>query len=198
MELYPPDSELPKSYSTDEYVIRGLGPQDNALDYEAVMASVAYYRQFAPSDWSTDHHSLEENGVELTHHQEDHIARTAFTFTIQSRTDEQGLGCIYVNSYQGLLRWLKRPQEEITAVSKHEAQLYFWTRPSCFDSDLDRRILEGMMNWFHQEWSFTKLIVQTYEQDQRQSKILRESELHELGKYPLPKGDGQLLLFARS
>jgi hypothetical protein len=198
MKLYPEGALIPNLLQTDEFTILPLGPKDNLLDYDAVMASLSYYRKFHPADWSSINFSVEENLAELNRHEKDHNNRTAFTFSVQSPQLDSALGCIYVNGYRELLSWLKRPAEELAQAKAYECQVYFWTRPNCFETDLDRKILEAFSSWFETKWAFSKVLYQTYESDLRQTKIIVDSGLTQIGSHSLPREDGKLLIFVRS
>ena len=196
--MYPCDKEVPVQLQTDEFKIVPLIPAHSQLDYEAVMASLPYYQKFNPSDWSSSDFKPEDNLEELKHHEEDHHQRVAFTLSIQDLEGTTAFGCIYINTMAGLLKWLKRPEEEIAQSSDYDCQVYAWTRPSCAQQDLDRKILAALSGWLESTWSFSKVFYQTYEADHRQVGCYQEIGLQQVGVHPLPSGRGNAVIFTRA
>jgi hypothetical protein len=197
VKLYPDDKPVPELLEKKEYSILPLKPLDNQLDYDAVTASLDYYRKFHPCDWSATGFTLEENLEELEKHDQDHQERTAFTLSAQSPNRELSFGCIYINTMHGLLKWLKRPEDELKEVKDYECQVYFWTRPECMASGLDKEILFGLSQWLENDWLFSKVYYQTYESDVRQVSIFKESGLKKWKTSSLPGGEGNVLIFTR-
>ena len=197
MKLYPEDKPVPEALENPEYTILPLTPKHNQLDYEAVMASLDYYRKFNPSDWSTAGFTLAQNFEELKQHAQDHQERTAFTLSAQTPNHDVSLGCIYVNTMHGLLKWLKRPEEELKQTKNFECQVYLWTRPQCVESDLDQKILDGLSHWLENEWFFSKIYYQTYEADARQVSNYRALGFNQWSSSPLRGGEANVLIFTR-
>jgi len=197
VKLYPDNKPIPERVTHDLFTIRPLLPADYKLDYEAVMDSLDYYREFNPSEWSASNFDLSQNKKELENHLEDHLSKKSFTLTIASNEAEEILGCIYINHLSGLLTWLKQSREKISQVCDFEAQVYLWTRPSCIETDLDRKILEVLEKWLEEKWAFKSICFQTYEADVRQVANLLSIGLSQELSAALPKGNGKVGIYRR-
>ncbi|MEE2901493.1 MAG: hypothetical protein VYC39_04155 [Myxococcota bacterium] len=197
MKLYPDDKPIPEKLTHELFTIRPLLPADYKLDFEAVMDSLDYYREFNPSEWSASNFDLSQNKKELENHLEDHLSKRSFTLTIASNDAEKILGCIYINHLSGLLTWLKQSKDMVSQVRDFEAQVYLWTRPSCIETNLDRMITKELEAWLQEKWAFESICFQTYEADVRQVANLVSIGLAQELSAPLPKGNGNIGIYRR-
>lgn len=154
MEFYPPEIPLPGKLKTTLLQLRPLRTTDNALDYEAVIVSRAFLRIGTGGLWPAEGFTPEENYQDLQRHEQDHDARVSFTFTILNLEGTECLGCLYVNSLDLLL-------EKYPAISTLEhsfpaggATAVFWMRPESQAEGLDSHLLNQLIEWFSNEWSF--------------------------------------------
>jgi hypothetical protein len=51
MQFYPADAPVPERLRSEDFLLRPLGAADNALDYEAVMATQEMLRQRGNGEW---------------------------------------------------------------------------------------------------------------------------------------------------
>jgi hypothetical protein len=61
----------------------------------------------------------------------------------------------------------------------YRARTAFWARQSRLDDDLDRRLLSALIDWFRQDWAFSRVVFFTSEQDERQQRILADAGLRQ-------------------
>ena len=63
------------------------------------------------------------------------------------------------------------------AIGDYEAVVTFWARSSGLERDLDRQLFHGLLRWFENEWSFSKITFMTNDRLERQVALLEEAGL---------------------
>jgi hypothetical protein len=125
---------------------------------------------------------LEENLADLIRHEQEHHDRVAFTYTVMNPTETECLGCLYINPLKQLRQRLHVPIEHIPDDS---AYVTFWVRQSCLEDELDKRLLQALIAWFHTEWVFSQVIFLTRKVQIRQIQLFEEMGMQL--QYTLPK-----------
>jgi RimJ/RimL family protein N-acetyltransferase len=166
--FYPDDAIVPQELRSDEFLIRPLRTTDLKLDYEALMSSKALLRQWSQSDWPSDNFSLEDDLIDLQRHEQEHLKRQSFTFTIFNLDESECLGCIYIY-----------PPSPVLRQHNYEALVAFWVRQSRLSDALDQRILKALLDWFKQEWAFTRIFFETNYKMPRQIELLTQAGLQQ-------------------
>jgi hypothetical protein len=183
--FYPDDAPVPDGLRTEEFVLKPLTAADNALDFEAVMASQELLRQHG-GDWPRPDFTPEENLVDLEGHEADFVGRRGFTYTVQSPDGDRCLGCVYAYPLADALRRQDADEETVAQVGNDEAYVWFWVRPDAVAADLDRRLVAAMVPWFRDDFAFARVVFLTWTADERQVASLRAAGLRPVWSSPVP------------
>lgn len=189
MRFYPADAPVPTELCTDEMLLRMLRATDNPLDYDAVMSSQAMLLVHSGGTWPVDGFSAEENLHDLEEHERDHLARTAFTFTVMNPSETQCLGCVYIRPLERLLLQQQAPDDVLAGVGDDAAVVTFWVRASRVEDELDRHLLAALLDWFPRAWAFQRVVYRVDATETRQMEILRDAGLALWYSQPTRGGD---------
>ena len=168
MRFYPEQSPIPTGLRDAEFILRPLRASDNELDYDAVMESKSMLRVWEQSDWPTDDFSLADNLKDLERHEREHQEGKAFTFTVMNSDETECLGCVYINPLASMLQKLNAGDDLIQTLGDDEAVVMFWVRRSQLPQGLDDRLLGALIDWFDQEWEFSRVLFSTNSSSPRQ------------------------------
>jgi hypothetical protein len=193
MQFYPDNASVPDGLHTKEFLLRPLTAADNALDYEAVMASQEMLRLRGNSGWPRPGFTPEENLVDLEGHETDFRAHRGFTYTILDPERTRCLGCVYIYPLSEALHRLGAGDEAVAGVGDFEAVTWFWMRPDRVAGDLDKRLLAELLPWLRTDFAFARVVFATWATDERQTAELREAGLRQTWSHPV--GDTQALHF---
>jgi hypothetical protein len=193
--FYPEDEPVSVGLVGQEMVLEPLSTRHVELDYEAVMESKELLRRWSLSDWPSDEFSIEENAADLTRHESEHFDRVAFTYTVLNPDGTECLGCVYIKPFGDKLRTALSATDKSFATLEHVAWATFWVRQSRLAENLDRVLLEKLIYWFNEEFSFDKLLFSTAENDDRQVSLFQEAGLKQLHRSELADGRGARLFF---
>lgn len=193
--FYPQDAQIPSVLRTAEFILRPLRATDVKLDYDAVMTSKEMLRVWEQSDWPADDFTLADNLKDLQMHEKKHLERTAFTFTVMNPTETECLGCVYLYSLEGMLKYMKAGEDELATVSDYKASASFWVRQSRLADSLDQRLLDALIAWFKRDWAFSRVVFNTNSQDERQVRLLTEAGLQELYVFDMPDKKARYLIY---
>ncbi len=180
--FYPEKAVVPETLQTEEFLVRPLRATDVELDYEAVITSRAELFLRSEGSWPREGFTLEENLADLVEHEQEHLARVAFTYTVMNPAETQCLGCLYSNPLRPLLQEAALSVEHIPAES---AYVTFWVRQSRLPDYLDRRLLQALMAWFQAEWAFSQVAFVAKKAQARQIRLFEEVGMQL--RYTLPK-----------
>jgi len=158
MCFYPADKDVPHILQTKEFILLPLAAAHVEVDYEAVMASREMLRLWSGSTWPREGFTLAENLADLEGHHQEHQDREAFTYTVVDPAQERCLGCVYIRPLTDLAA---ANHEELPDIGPDEAIARFWVHSSYLAGELDQRLLESLIEWFAQEWSFSRLLFHT-------------------------------------
>ncbi len=186
MSFYPQQAPVPAELRTDEFILRPLLATDVELDYDAVMSTREMLRVWSQSDWPADDFTLQGNLDDLEWHEQEHLERLAFTFTVMNPSETECLGCVYINPLERLLKHFKASEAELAALDDYQACVSFWVRQSRLADELDRRLLAALVAWFERDWAFSRVFFSVNEQVERQARLLAEAGLEKL--YVLGEG----------
>lgn len=140
---------IPDSLVSEQFRCEPLTPAHVDLDYEAVMSSRDFLRQWSQSTWPEDHFSLQDNLADLVRHAQEHADRVAYTFTILSPDKKQCLGCLYVNPNERIAPLTAREREQLRLKA---ANMRYWLRQSISGSDIELIIIQELIAWFVGTW----------------------------------------------
>lgn len=202
--FYPEDEPVSVGLVGQEMVLEPLSNRHVELDYEAVMESKEALRRWSMSDWPSDDFKIEENAVDLTRHESEHFDRIAFTYTVLNPNGTECLGCVYIKPLGDELRealpaqWaadVAHEDEHHAQDLEHVAVATFWVRQSRLAENLDRQLLEKLIYWLEEEFSFDRVLFGTAEKDDRQVSLFQELGLKQVHRSELPDGRGARLFF---
>jgi hypothetical protein len=137
----PEDFRVPQHIEQPTYVLRPLTTAEVAKDYAAVMSSRQSLRQiFGNNDnWPAEQMTLEENYRDLERHQNDFEQRRGFTYTVETATGDECLGCVYIYP-------CKR--------GTYDAEVYYWVRDSAKAQGLEAELGTFVRSWLREVWPF--------------------------------------------
>lgn len=180
--FYPENTIVPETLQTEEFLARPLKATDVELDYDAVITSRAELFLSSDGSWPREGFTLEENLADLIEHEQEHDARLAFTYTVMNPAQTECLGCLYINPLRQLLQHAALSVEHIPAES---AYVTFWVRQSRLADQLDRRLLQALIAWFHADWAFSQVAFVAQKAQARQIELFEEMGMQL--QYTLPK-----------
>jgi hypothetical protein len=195
MGFYPQGSQIPTELKTAEFLLRPLRATDVTLDYAAVMDSRSMLRRWGGGRWPADDFTLADNLADLKGHEEEHLAGIAFTFTVMNLAETECLGCVYIDPLIRLHRQSNAGTTDLAAVRDNEAVARFWVRQPQLVHDLDRRLLQALLNWFEEEWAFSRLLFRTNERDERQAQLLLDAGMRQLYALDIPGRTGKYVVY---
>ena len=172
MPFYPEDAPVPQELRTDEFILRPLRVSHVEIDYAAVMDSKLTLRVMSQSGWPSDDFTLEMNLNDLEEHQEEHDNRTAFTYTVLDPTESICMGCVYIKHLK------ERPMK-----NDYAALFRFWVRESYLKQNLDRRLLEVLIDWFRNDWAFSRVVFTIANENEGQNQLVKDLNLQLVHTY---------------
>jgi hypothetical protein len=191
------DFHAPEGLGTDEFLLRPILASDAELDYEAVMESKEFLRQWEQSSWPEDDFTVEGNREDLAKLERHHADGESFTYTTMNPTETQCLGCVYI--FPTAARLFSRAQ--ISAIdgawwSEFEAANYFWIRKSRLADKLDRRLLEALGPWLEHDWRIERYLIVTNEQFEQQVAMIEGANRQLRFQLTFPNEPGKSLAYA--
>jgi hypothetical protein len=191
------DFQAPEKLRTDEFLLRPIRASDAELDYEAVMESKAFLRQWEQSSWPADDFTVEANRQDLAKLERRHADGESFTYTVMNPTETHCLGCVYI--FPTAARLFSRAQ--IAAIdgarwSAFEAAVYFWIRKSRLADKLDRRLLDALGPWLARDWRIEHHLIVTNEQFAQQVAMIEGANRQLRFQLRFPNEPGKSLAYA--
>ena len=193
------DFHAPEELRTDEFLLRPIRASDAQLDYEAVMESKAFLRQWEQSSWPEDDFTVEANRADLDKLERRHADGESFTYTVMSPSETQCLGCVYIFPTAAPL--FSRAQ--IAAIdgarwSEYEAAVYFWIRQARLADRLDERLLDALGRWLEHDWHIERHLVVTNEQFAQQVATIERANRQLRFQLTFPNEPGKSLAYAEN
>ena len=193
MTFYLSQAPVPEGLRNAEFMLRMLRATDVELDYDAVISSREQLLIRSGGDWPVEGFSLAENLADLQRHEQEHLERKAFTYTMMNTTETFCLGCVYINPLLPLLERLQAGDQATSNVQEPAAYVSFWVRSSRLADDLDKRLLAALRAWFKEEWSFSQVVYYAGERQTRFLQLYQEAGMAAV--YPLQGKIGKLYLY---
>lgn len=193
--FYPTEAPLPEELVGDHFTLRPLTPAHVELDYAAVMSNKEMLRVWAgnqPENWPRDEFTLEENLADLKRHDEEHVARDAFTYTMLSRNEDEVIGCLYIVPFDDQLM-RENPHLE-SLVGDNEAMAGFWVVESRLADRLELELLGELRRWFDEAWEFKSVYFHTCRDHLQQIETFEANGLRRIESVRRPNR-GEFLLF---
>jgi hypothetical protein len=187
MTFYPVDAPVPGELRTSDLLLQPLTPEHVQMDYEAVMASREQLLGWSNGLWPREGFTLAENLEDLQGHEQEHLDREAFTYTVMSPDATLCEGCVYINPWEHALEheYIDATLDDIDAGS-NEAVVTFWIRSGSIERDLDRQLVRGLLDWFEREWAFSRVVFMTNSNLPRQVTVLEDAGLQPVYTFGSP------------
>jgi RimJ/RimL family protein N-acetyltransferase len=152
-------------FMRDGFVVRPLVPSDVVLDHDAVMASREFlYHWEQDPPYPPENFSVEDNLEDLVRMDIEHHNGTRYTYTVMNATETQVLGCIYLTPNDDrMYRTARVTSHDGTDLSSVDATVAFWVRPSTWKEGFERLMLEAILGWLRDQWSFERAVIVTNE-----------------------------------
>lgn len=187
----------PSGLETPQFILRPIVAADAELDYEAVMESRDFLRKWEQSTWPEDDFTVEANRKDMVKLEDRHKSGESFAYTVMNPEQTECFGCVYLFSPSA--KWLA--DADITALgadhwSDRDALLSFWVRKSKLAEGLDRTLLDSLLRWLEEEWSFDAPVVSTNEEFEQQVTMIETAGLTRRFELKLPESSGKDLAFA--
>lgn len=188
--------DIPERLSTGDFVLRPIVAADAEMDFEAVMESRNYLRNWEQSTWPEDDFTVEANREDLAKLERRHASQEAFTYTVLNPAGTECLGCVYFMptdarsftsahiTQMGYAEW-----------SDFDAGVYFWVRESRLHTETDGRLLRALRTWLTEAWHFRRHLFITNEQFVQQVELFERAGLERRFEIAEPEKPGRYLAY---
>jgi hypothetical protein len=185
--FYPPDAPVPAGMRTADLQLRVLRPEHVERDYDALMSSRKRLLVWSGGSWPAADFTLEQNLGDMHYHEDNYNARRQFTFTVLSPDETRCEGCVYIDSWETLLRGSDTTPETLGA-GDDEGIVTYWVRDSALERELDRQLLDGLLAWLRgSDWAFRRVLFRANEAQVRDIQLYEEAGLQRLYTIARPK-----------
>jgi len=193
MSFYPEPYPVPAELKTTQFTIRPLTPAHVELDFGALMDSVQMLRLWSGSPWPTVEFTLADNLADLKWHFREHQERIAFTYTVLSPDEKECLGCVYIKPLQLFQNQLPI---HLNPVTNLDGTTRFWIREPYLANRLDRQLLNVLVDWFENEWQFTRHFFHARTAHEQQVQLFERASLAQQFSLNLPARGGSFFFYA--
>ena len=193
-DFFAPERPVPDGIETSRLLLEPLKPEHVKVDYAAVMVSREQLRLWSGSPWPADDFTLDDNLQDMQWHWREHQDRIAFTYTVLDPARTVCLGCVYMRP---LLELQPANPAQLADTAADEALVRFWVRSSRLDGDLERHLLDTLLNWLYDAWSFSRVLFETRELNKRQAQLFEGFPLRLRMSLQMPGRGGTHLFYER-
>ena len=159
MNTHLKNAKVPHSLHSSSFILRPLLETDVELDYQAVMSSQEFLLALTDGRWPRKGFTIEENRADLIHHESLHKKGEEFTYTIINPTEKECLGCLYILPLKPTLeRFLNSETLIVQNLPDYSVYTYFWLTPSARKANLQKLLLESLIQWFKKDWYFSQVV----------------------------------------
>ena len=158
MKFCSDEVPIPELFQAKEFIFWPLRASDVELDFDAVVSSSLMLRAWSQSDWPIDGFTLEENLDDLQRHEQEHLDKKAFTYTIMNPDETFCLGCIYINPQNQEIVDLGICQLPAKEKEPFVASVGYWIRESHATKEFSITILKEIIQWLDSEWYFNCIV----------------------------------------
>ena len=189
----------PVGLTTEQFLLRPIVPSDAELDYEAVMESREFLRQWEQSTWPEDDFTVDANREDMVKLEQRHTTGESYSYTVMNLDQSECLGCVYM--FTPDTRWFA--DADVTAVGEDrwsdvDAMISFWVRRSKLAEGMDRLLLDSLRAWLELEWSFDRWVVLANDEFEQQIAMIEGTDLQRRFEIRLPDDPGTYLAYATS
>lgn len=163
----------PNGFLADEFVLRPIRATDAECDYDAVMETRDFLRDWEGTGWPDEGFTVEANREDLARLERRHQNGESFTYIVVSLTNGECLGCVYI--FPTSAKLFTKAKIELRSPadwSDFQVAVYFWVRKSRMADMLDERLLRALDLWLRHEWHVDDYLLITNELAERQVELL--------------------------
>jgi len=146
------DAPVPAGLHHELFIAVPLTTEVAALDYAAYMASPQVIRTHSDGRWPISDFTLLDDLELVAQHQADHESRCAFTFVLLTPSQNEALGCLYLNPLRDYLRRVHAETQLIDALPPASAMVTFWLRQDQQDTGLAEAVVRAVNDWVRDDW----------------------------------------------
>ena len=138
----PDNFEPPTLVTTEDFIVKPLGPELVDIDYEAYMSSIEHLQTTFTRSTSWPHKDLDMNDAMLDMQAEERRfkQRESFAYAVLTPDGEMELGCIYVYPSK---------KEGFDAVIR------LWVTQGQYDRGFDATLYTWTQGWVKEAWPFS-------------------------------------------
>ncbi len=184
--FYPSELDVPSRLVTAVFTLTPLTPDHVEVDYAALLQSKTMLRLWSGSDWPQDDFTLADNLEDLEWHWLEHQERMAFTYTVLNPEETLCLGCVYLTPLAALVT----DDDLLAELGDYETAVRFWVTQPYLAENLDRQLLQTLINWFNTEWAFSRVVFHTRQVNEQQLALLADEGLDHRYNLSLPRRGG--------
>lgn len=197
MSFYSDELPVPEKCQTAEFTFRPLRVSDVELDYDAVVSSSAMLRAWSQSDWPKDGFTLKENLEDLKGHEQEHLEKKAFTYTIINPEETLCLGCIYIRPLSQEIIDIGTCQPPTSVKDFFTASIRCWIRESHSSREFSLNILKELNHWLEEKWYFNCVVLPVAKSETSQSKLYEELGFERAGEFCYKPRDTYWIVYQR-
>lgn len=145
-------ASIPAGLHHERFVATPLTTDTATMDYASYMASPDVIRVHSDGRWPVEGFTLEDDLQLVAQHQADHEDRRAFTYVLLAPTQDEALGCLYLNPLREYLQRAGAEPRLIDKVPSASAMVTFWLRQDQQDTGLAETVVEAVNDWLLTEW----------------------------------------------
>ncbi|MGI9606463.1 MAG: GNAT family N-acetyltransferase [Acidimicrobiales bacterium] len=183
---------------TEDFLLRPIVAADAELDYEAVMESREFLRLWSQSSWPEDDFTVAANREDMVEMETRHNNNYAYGYTVMNLEQTECLGCVYIFSTDAKMYVGARVAaiDKTREWSDHHETVHFWVRKSRLAEGLDRALLDALVAWFDDDWSFQNPLFVTSEGLEQQVEMIEGTDLLRRFRIEAPADSGPSLAYA--
>ena len=142
LSFIPNNFEPPTLVTTEDFIVKPLGPELVDVDYKAYMSSIEHLQKTFTRSTSWPHKNLDMNDAMIDMQTEERRfkQRESFAYAVLTPNGETELGCIYVYP---------------TAKVGSDAVIRLWVTQEQYDLGFDATLYTWTQSWVEEAWPFT-------------------------------------------
>ncbi|MEZ4523746.1 MAG: hypothetical protein R3A46_19240 [Thermomicrobiales bacterium] len=193
MAWYPEPKPVPDTLDTADLQLEMLAPEHVDIDHDAFMSSRERLLAWSGGRWPHEGFTRDENMADMVMHRDEFLAREAFAYTVLNRSHDRCEGCIYIDP-------LGRPGDldpsgATADFPESTARVAWWVRDDALERDLDRQLVNALVDWFQTDWDFDAVTFLTRVDNDRDIGLLEGAGLSRVGRLQDQNGPGEFWLY---
>jgi RimJ/RimL family protein N-acetyltransferase len=192
MSWYPEPKPVPATLETEDLHLEMLAPEHVELDYDAFMSSIERLQLWSGGRWPHEGFTLDENMQDMVMHRDEFLAREAFTYTVQNGARERCEGCVYIYP---LFSGKPTDAAGVSELPESTPRVTWWVRDDALGRDLDHQLIDGLVQWFRDDWRFDAVTFLTRVDNERDIGLLESAGMTRVATVHDLNGPGDFYLY---